>query len=456
MLVRFNVGNFLSFKEVQEFSLIKGRTEDKNKRIYETDKIKFLKFASLFGANGSGKSNFVSSMMCAKNIILDGKYIPSLEDMIYSPKKIYSFKLDETYKEKPSYFEFEIIIDNNNYSYGFEILLNKKEFISEWLIELNPDGNKVIFERDIKNGKFTSSLKITNEKIKNKFEVYSDDIKNDNSVLFLGNMNNSKDEIYKDENELGIFKKVYKWFKNILTVNFCERDVSKYSYFKDSKNKEEICKLIKSLGTGITNFLEYKLPEEELNSGLLRLITEDLNLSSIIDLKDKNFTSIIRWDKKLYVISLDDDEKPELTTIVFNHGNETIFQFEEESDGTRRILDLIEILLTTEEKVFVIDEIDRSLHPQLTYKFISEFLKIAEKRNIQLIITSHESHLLDFNLLRQDEVWIANKDNTGATELYSLNEYNVTFSKQLEKAYLEGRYGGVPIFSTLFPMSEGE
>ena len=126
----------------------------------------------------------------------------------------------------------------------------------------------------------------------------------------------------------------------------------------------------------------------------------------------------------------------------------------EESDGTVRILDLIEILLSNESKTYVIDELDRCLHPSLTYKFIEVFLDLAVKRNIQLIATTHESRLLDFDLLRRDEVWFINKRNTGESDIYSLEEYNERFDKKIDKAYLEGRYGGVPIFSTLFPVVE--
>ena len=79
---------------------------------------------------------------------------------------------------------------------------------------------------------------------------------------------------------------------------------------------------------------------------------------------------------------------------------------------------------------------------------------MAAKRNIQLIATTHESRLLDFDLLRRDEVWFINKRNTGESDIYSLEEYNERFDKKIDKAYLEGRYGGVPIFSTLFPVVE--
>jgi AAA15 family ATPase/GTPase len=125
----------------------------------------------------------------------------------------------------------------------------------------------------------------------------------------------------------------------------------------------------------------------------------------------------------------------------------------EESDGTVRILDLLEILLDRKkDKTYIIDEIDRCLHPQLTYKFVETFLELAESRNIQLIVTSHESRLLDFNLLRRDEIWFAEKNSSGETRLYSLEEYNSRFDQKIDKAYLEGRYGGVPLFNMIFPL----
>ena len=82
------------------------------------------------------------------------------------------------------------------------------------------------------------------------------------------------------------------------------------------------------------------------------------------------------------------------------------------------------------------------------------FLQVAEERNIQLIVTTHESRLLDFELLRRDEIWFVNKNKLGKSTIYSLEEYNARFDQKIDKAYLEGRYGGVPIFSTIFPVKE--
>ena len=112
------------------------------------------------------------------------------------------------------------------------------------------------------------------------------------------------------------------------------------------------------------------------------------------------------------------------------------------------------MLLDKNDKTFVIDELDRRLHPCLTYQFVKTYLQICKNRNIQLIVTTHESRLLDFDLLRRDEIWFVNKDKNGESDLYSLEEYNERFDRKIDKAYLEGRYKGVPIFTTVYPVED--
>ena len=95
----------------------------------------------------------------------------------------------------------------------------------------------------------------------------------------------------------------------------------------------------------------------------------------------------------------------------------------------------------------VIDEIDRSLHPGLLHKFISFFLDSAQNTSSQLIVTTHESSLLDLSLLRRDEIWFVEKNNHGESHLYSLEEFQPRFDKEIRKAYLQGRYGAIPFIS---------
>jgi AAA15 family ATPase/GTPase len=119
---------------------------------------------------------------------------------------------------------------------------------------------------------------------------------------------------------------------------------------------------------------------------------------------------------------------------------------EEESDGTRRLLDLIPALHQSRRGsgVFFVDEIDRSLHPILARKFIEFFLRSGVGGQAQLIVTTHESSLLDQDLLRRDEIWFAEKDGAAATHLYSLSEFKVRNDAEIRKHYLQGRFGAIP------------
>ena len=294
MLVRFNVGNFLSFKEIQEFSLIKGKVKNKSDRVYDNGKIKLLKFSSIFGANASGKSNLVKAIKYAQATILKGTIKNS---------NVSSFKLDKSYEDKNSYFEFEIVINNKNYSYGFEMNIHKKQFVSEWLIELCANNSeKNIFTRNILKGEFKSDLVIKTAGLKTKFDVYSDDLKNNKDILFINEMNNkAKSELYKSKNELSILKDVYDWFAEKLDVNSPDRPISDYSYFRDN-NKEEICRVISGLGTGISNFeikhssleqVKDKVPKE-----LLSQLQNDLEKLKDLENDNKHLSTItIRANK---------------------------------------------------------------------------------------------------------------------------------------------------------------
>ena len=130
-----------------------------------------------------------------------------------------------------------------------------------------------------------------------------------------------------------------------------------------------------------------------------------------------------------------------------DEAGEVPFEISEESDGTRRIMELIPALiaLNNGEKVYFIDEIERSLHPTLARVFFELFHRITESKNGQLIATTHESGLLDLKLFRKDEIWFVEKDQTGASRTYSMEEFKPRYDKDIRKGYLLGRFGAVPL-----------
>ena len=459
MLIRFNVKNFLSFSEredgkTEEFSMIAGKVRSKREHIYDNGKVKMLKFAAVYGANAAGKSNLVRAMEFMQRIVLLG--LPEGHTDKYC-------KISEDNKEKESYFEMEIMLGEKYYAYGFELILNQSEFISEWLVELTADNKEnLIFSRDIRKGIYKFGNSVKTKGLIDKLDVYAEDIQEDSSVLLLSIMNQNKKTFYQQYKDAAVFQDVYQWIRMGLDINYPDRPISDYSYMADTENVEEVCRIISAFGTGITGFKMVKVPIEKVLGHLPKEIRDDLvaNIEKkTIELKSnkkvKSFGIIMRSNRDFFIVDLDKDNNITCRTIKFSHGKENIlFNLSEESDGTVRILDLLEVLLSRKGKTYVIDELDRCLHPSLTYKFVDTFLQLAEQKDIQLIVTTHESRLLDFDLLRRDEIWFVNKRKTGESDIYSLEEYNARFDQKIDKAYLEGRYGGVPVFSTVFPIKE--
>lgn len=459
MLIRFNIKNFLSFSEKedgksQEFSMIAGKVRNKKSHVYDDGRIKLLKFAAIYGANASGKSNLVKALDYMRRIVLYG--LPKGHTDMYC-------KIDEANKEKASYFEVEIILGEKYYAYGFEVILSQSKFVSEWMVELTSDNKeKLIFSRDINKGLYEFGTILHEKGLINKLEVYAEDIQEDDSILLLSAMNRNKKTLYQQYSNAAIFQDVYMWIGENLDINYPNRPISDYSYMAKTENVEKVCKIISAFRTGITNFHMVKVEPEIVLSNLPKQVRENLladietRISEMRNNKKlKGFGIIMRSARDFFILNINKDEKMECKTIKFSHGKENVlFNISEESDGTVRLLDLLEVLLSGEGKTYVIDELDRCLHPSLTYKFVDTFLQLAAKRNIQLIVTTHESRLMDFDLLRRDEIWFVNKRKSGESDIYSLEEYNARFDQKIDKAYLEGRYGGVPVFNTIFPVGE--
>ena len=149
----------------------------------------------------------------------------------------------------------------------------------------------------------------------------------------------------------------------------------------------------------------------------------------------------MRTDKSFFTVTLDDDE-PIVST------------FDEESDGTRRIFDLLDMLLNkNDDIIYVVDELERSLHPKLTEHFLELFMNFHKGHKTQLLFTTHEASIMEQKLFRRDEIWFVERDGNNTSNVYSLDKFKERYDKTLSKAYLEGRYGAIPVFSN-FDLTE--
>lgn len=446
MLVNFKIKNFLSFNNLQEYSFISGKSDQFKERVVNLKDFELLKFSALYGANGSGKSNFVKALSMLKKAISLG---------YFNEQKLYHYKLIDESINQPTYFEIHIMINDKYYSYGIEYLFSKKRIISEWLVEIHPTKkDKVIFERDVVNSEMNFNIQLKG-KMKNKFNVYIDDIKSDSEQLFLSWISKliSKKDFFVDdpnsEEALCVLSDIFKWFKNDFNIAKPTSDIASGPPIYIDKKLKKLTELLIDFGIPIdkvelTN-VEMTAVENDFPTKFLEILQK-----RFFEKKDNEFKTLVRGSKKLYIISSSSEssfEKLIFEKVIFRSkfNKNVSFDLSELSDGTIRIFDLADILITDQKnQLFVVDEIDRCLHPNLTRNFIEKFLNNQLSLNNQLIITTHESRLLDLKLLRRDEIWFIEEGRTGSS-LYSFEEYKQRNDKKIDKDYLSGRFGAIPM-----------
>jgi uncharacterized protein len=443
MLIRFSVENFKSFNEKQELVMIPAKGDRKHKdHVISLGDVRLLRNATIYGANASGKSNTIEAMQFAKFVIT--KKIP------LDAKNMYCRVLSEN-QAKDTKFEFEFHKNNNYYAYGFSLNMHEQIIRSEWLYELLSDkSQKMLFERevDIKRIELGDSL-VLSDNDKNRFQTYKVDFGDNSSGLFLTEMNRKKK--LDEASKLTFFRDVYDWFDEDLIPVFPDQPITFFEFIYDDIGIKKINEIISIFDTGISKVKIAEVSMSDFKKSLtsddaetiLKTFQENAKNSS----NEKNMMSL-RGRTAFYNLSGRKGEEPKITTIMLEHDNAySEFEFSEESDGTRRLFDLLAILMSSESnKVYVIDELERSLHPKLTYRFLELYFEILKNSHTQLIFTTHESTIMDQEILRRDEIWFVERNKDNFSQLYSLDRFNERYDKKLSKAYLDGRYGAIPIF----------
>ncbi len=443
MLIRFSVENFLSFKERVIFSMFPSRgTLKKNHVNKSIKKIGTLKFTSVFCANASGKSNLIRAIHFGQKLVISG----DVSKLSPSNKK---FKLDKTYEKRGTRFEYEIQTEHNNYAYGF--IINNNNIEEEWLYSINNKTDAMLYERKGRDFSFSEKL-LKKSGFDNYIEIISNSTPNDS--LFLSYINKINiNEKYK--NEIKDFFDAFDWFKNSLNIIYPNSKSLGFLFelTKSHNIRALFIKFLKYFDTGIcdiefkpVNFDSIDIPDE-LKNKILSDLKDEKSEKHAGMINDPFNNSIIFIEKsnneivasKLITKRIDIDNQ----VIAFDPSNE-------ESDGTKRLFDLIPLFIDLIDggNVIIIDEMERSLHPNLIYDFIELYINALDKddksKRSQLIMATHESSLLTQKLLRKDEIWFISKNKQGASTLNSLQEYNVRFDKELRNSYLKGRFNGVP------------
>ena len=442
MIARLSVENYKSFDRKEEINMVsssKIRTQKDHKvKIKQTS---LLKYAVIYGANASGKSNLTDVFSFIRRCVEGGIPVDSFNDFC---------RIRKENKDRPSQFELQFTIGNRFYAYGFSVVLSTRKIREEWLYELHQDGSaKELFEREEEHAPVLGPGVNVSDEEKNRFHVYADDFTGHDSLLFLTEMNRGKK--YEENSNLLFFQDVFSYLRqNIITLN---PNIAIYNFncYYDEKSLGRINDLIQTFDTGISRVSVRKITMDELSNlipaPVLKQIIDDLH-ARVRSSGNGNVQVSFRTASNIINIRADADGKQEITTLSMKHGSSVFdFDFKDESDGTRRIFDLIDMLLSERDDiVYVVDELERSLHPKLTEHFLKLFMEAHQNQRVQLIFTTHESSIMDQDLFRRDEIWFVERGADNASRIYSLDRFKERYDKKLSKAYLEGRYGAIPVF----------
>ena len=450
MLTKISLENFKSFERPAELPMVSStkirsnadhRIQIKNTRL--------LRHAVIYGANASGKTNLVEFFRFFEATLEIG--LPTWSTRLFCKNHAENEKRD-------SLFEVQFSVDDTFYAYGFSAVLSERRITGEWLYELYQNGSsRCIFQRDVTaKEQITTKMTLSTDE-KKRFRTYASDFSDNYSSLFLSEMNRNKR--ISEDSKLRVFRDVFAWLHGHLCIYQPSAPITDFRYYYNADSLALINRLIQTFDTGISNIHIEEISLAELTKMLPEPVFNDVMEDLRQRMEDPSVSHIrvsMRSDTSFFNVEMDRSKEPKITTIRMKHGESFFdFGFEDESDGTRRLFDLMDMLLTkTEEVVFIVDELERSLHPKLTQKFLELFSELHKDKRTQLIFTTHESSIMDQELFRRDEIWFVERAADNNSSLYSLDRFKERYDKVLSKAYLEGRYGAIPVFSSF--MFQGE
>lgn len=418
MLIKFSVENWMSFRDSTTIWMATDESEYLNDRIPSIPKYdwKVLPVASIFGGNASGKSNLIEAIDFARWLISEG---PKEQD---SPMAVRPFKLDTFSKNSPTKMNFVVLVDEVVYDYSFSLTHNS--VVSERLVKVNSKSENLLFERKSQKIKFFNSLKN-----KDYISNFSKSVRPNQLFLSLiGRM----DPINSWP--------VYSWFRNSLVIIHPETKPTAFM-FGDTCFQERVNNVLSKLDCGV-------------HSIVIEDVTKSVEKTIPVSLK----RSLERGDRVSITaprIELSAQEGEILARELATHhqmidGQFVPFTIDEESDGTERVLDLIpgfiDISSKGSKKVYIVDEIDRSLHTFMSRRLLESFLdNCTPESRSQLLFSTHDIFLLDKFMLRRDEMFLTQRMRDGSTTICSIDDFeNIETDYELYKDYFSGRFGGIP------------
>lgn len=410
MLVKFRFSNFRSIMDDVDFTMLAGSGVKQGFARVKNDNI--LHSSVIYGANSSGKSNFLRAVLHMKSMVLNSsKVLQSTDQLPHEP-----FLLSSETDNASSEFEASFYIDDAKYRYGFEA--DKERVYSEWLY-VDESGRREarLFSRSPEEGLY----------IGDKFKEGKGVVPQDNGLL-----------LWKcDQNNGEISRKILAWFKGITIINAAS-PVNYYGYSIDKLSDPEFSKKITDL-----------LEQADLNIKGLRIEDTSVPFADLekLGLPEEMKERITSNSAKFAKVGLKSIHNR--YDVSGNIDGRFEFGFlKAESEGTKKFFSIAAPMIDSivNNKILLVDELDASMHPYLVNAFLNLFHKIsAGNSRAQLIFTTHDTHILNSKGFHKSQIWFAEKNARESTSLIALSEYNgIRDSDNIERNYLLGKYSGLP------------
>lgn len=414
MLIEFSVANFRSIRERQALSLVAGAgPEHRESHVFDPEAPNtpaLLRSAVIYGPNAAGKSNLIMALRFMADFVRDSANATMPGDKIAVVPFAMSADVDPT----PSEFELNFVQAGVRYQYGFAVTEQRVE--SEWLLAFPEGRSQRWFERSEKGAKWYFGPNFQGQK-----KLWQEATRD--NALFL-----STAVRFNAEQLLPVFD----WIRHTLRVITYARVSPSFSIdqcHNDEAQKRRIAQFISAADLGITD---------------VHVRTRTFDPAEVPD------------DQPLRGLIVKGMEGKEVAEVHFSHGvmegRDVLFDMDDESGGTQKLFALAGPWLDVLDKgwVLFVDELDTSLHPLLMRHLVALFNDPATNRhNAQLVFSTHDTSILDHDVFRRDQIWFMEKDREHQSRLYPLTDFNPRKEGNLERGYLQGRYGALPFIGEL-------
>lgn len=424
MLIEFRFKNYRSFRDEAVLSMEAVGLSSFKKSLIEQNKMKLLPGAAIYGKNGGGKSNVIRAFWLGVQFIRNAQRIQHEKASV----PVVPFLLDDYSANNPTEFAFDYIADGIKYWYSFEA--TKEKIIRESLYHA-PKGQKaLVFSREQQKFNFTED--------KARRKLISETVA-ENQLFFsvACTMNDA------------VCTKAMKWFREDIFFSRDYTDIPQQllEYSGDSNMLNAISEYAKAADFGIEE-MQFEIENKEIDGAIdfPENIPEGMKsaLTSFIQILSETSNNS---EGKLKMSQVKAQSKHKG---ILENGEAGLFklELEDESDGTRKLMSLAPAIESVLKRggVLLVDEIERELHPMLVNFIVAKFQsKNSNPNGAQIIFTTHNTELMNLELLRKDQIYFADKNrNDGSSELYSVTDFMTKTADNIRKGYLAGKYGATP------------